>query len=92
MPPRLFLRQGVTDHTIGDNVFAMPESPFTDAAYYLKLVRILKGRSTQDIANARKLRNFLPLLDEAHRNWLIGKLDESEEMVVQLVRFHGTSL
>ena len=73
-------------------LLAMSESPFTDASYYLKLARVLKGRHAQDIANARKIRKVLPLLNESHRNWLLGKLDEDEEMVVQLVRFHGTNL
>ena len=68
------------------------DEPFTDAAYYLKLAHVLKQRRTQHIVNARKLRKILPLLDESHRNWLVGELDKNEEMVVQLVRIHSTSL
>ena len=82
----------MTGSMMRGSVFAMRESPFTDATYYLKLARVLKGRHTQDIANARKIRKVLPLLNESHQNWLLQKLDENEEMVVQLVRIHGTSL
>lgn len=69
--------------------FAMCDGPFTDAAYYLKLARVLKERLLGGILNASQIHDVLPLLDEAHRNWLIRKLSENEDVVVYLARFHS---